>query len=42
MDYDDSMFIPPWNEWSDDFINSEKWDYFNDVCIYYRAQYQKK
>lgn len=31
--YDDSMFVPPWHEWSNDFINTEKWDQFNNVCI---------
>lgn len=31
MTYDDSMFLPPWHEWSNDFINAEKWDQFDDV-----------
>lgn len=35
MTYDDSMFVPPWHEWSNDFINSEKWDQFQNVCINY-------
>lgn len=33
MNYDESMFVPPWHEWSNDFINAEKWDQFNDVRI---------
>lgn len=31
MAYDDDMFVPPWREWSNDFINAEKWDQFRDV-----------
>lgn len=31
MKQDDSMFVPPWHEWSNEFINAEKWDQFNDV-----------
>lgn len=33
MSYNDSMFLPPWNAWSNDFINNENWDEYNDVCI---------
>jgi len=33
MTYNDSMFLPPWNAWSNDFINTENWDEYNDVCI---------
>lgn len=31
MTYENSMFVPPWHEWSNDFINAEKWNKFNDV-----------
>ncbi|VVC45895.1 Peptidase C2, calpain, catalytic domain [Cinara cedri] len=34
MNYDDSMFVPPWSEWSNDFINAEKWDQFNDQTVF--------
>lgn len=34
MAYDNSMFVPPWHEWSNDFINAEKWDQFKDVRTY--------
>lgn len=33
MAYDESLFIPPWHEWSNDFINAEKWNKFNNVSI---------
>lgn len=46
MAYDDTMFIPPWPEWSNNFINTEKWDQFHDVCkillFIYRHQYKRK
>lgn len=35
LTYDDSMFEPPWHEWSNDFINAEKWDQFHNVCTHY-------
>lgn len=46
MAYNDTMFIPPWPEWSNDFISTEKWDQFLDVCrillFMYRHKYKRK
>ncbi|CAH1731726.1 unnamed protein product [Aphis gossypii] len=34
MSYNDSMFLPPWNAWSNDFINTENWDEYNDQLVF--------
>eukprot|EP00102_Acyrthosiphon_pisum_P026578 XP_016663788.1 PREDICTED: uncharacterized protein LOC100569340 isoform X2 [Acyrthosiphon pisum] len=34
MTYNDSMFLPPWNVWSNDFINNENWDEYNDQLVF--------
>ncbi|XP_025198171.1 uncharacterized protein LOC112596622 [Melanaphis sacchari] len=34
MTYNDSMFLPPWLTWSNDFINTENWDEYNDQLVF--------
>lgn len=42
MPYNDSMFLPPWNAWSNDFINTENWDEYNDVCTNHQLSVKNK